>query len=295
MNLVSEIIRGVFFMPPDIARQYFPVVHNILTGNINPIRENKNNLDTTAKFVNTCNNNIQYRDVNLITDFQQDRVQPNSLFCVNLIGAITKYDQFCGPQGTRSLADSLKLADQNPNIIGHILCLDSGGGEGYAAHEFAASLKSLSKPVFAFIEGMAASAAYLIASACSLVCASSNLDRVGSIGTYITLADYSKWYQMQGIKLTEVYAEKSKDKNRDYLDAIAGDTTKVQKLVDEFNEFFIQSVISYRHESFPDDQHPWATGKMFFAQDAKQIGLIDIIAPFDDFVNSIIDNISTKP
>lgn len=295
MNIISEITRGVFFMPPDIARQYFPLVHKILTGNTNPETENKNSLSACARLIHTSNNTTHTQDANLVALDQPGAVKPNSLFCLNIIGAITKYDQFCGPQGTRSLADALKLADQNPNIIGHILCIDSGGGEGYAAHEFATALKSLSKPVFAYIEGMAASAAYLIASACSLVCASSQLDRIGSIGTYITLADYSKWYQMQGITLTEVYAQKSKDKNRDYLDAIAGDTSKVQKLVDEFNEFFIQSVIANRNELFTQEETTWSTGKMFFATQAKQIGLIDIIAPFDDYVNSIIDHIATNP
>ncbi len=301
MNIISEITRGVFFMQPDIARQYFPIVHNILSGNINAVTEKEKNsfiaykagLETISKDKFAFSDSLKQDSQANISDYPST-VKKNSLFCLNVVGAITKYDQFCGPEGTKSLAGYLKLADDNPNIIGHILCIDSGGGEGYAAHEFAAAIQSLSKPTFAFIEGMAASAAYLIASACSLICARSPIDRIGSIGTFVTLADYTKWYENEGIKLTEVYATKSKDKNRDYLDAIAGNTEKIQALVDTFNETFIHSVLTNRSDNLIDDGDTWGTGKMFFANEAKQIGLIDIIAPFDDFVSSIIDHISNN-
>ena len=295
MNIISEITRGVFFMQPDVARQYYPLVLGLLTGRL--IAGNDNNIDASSgeqcQIITKDNASLQTQPGSMLTD-NPDSIKENSIFSLSLVGPITKYDQWCGPSGTRSMAAVLKMADQNPGIVAHILRIDSGGGEGYAAQELALFLKTLEKPVFAFVEGMAASAAYLIASACSMVAASSPMDRVGSIGTYVTLADYSRWYDMQGVRLVDVYARGSKDKNRDYLEAIAGNTQKVQQVVDTFNDFFLQAVSENRSESLDITRDDWSTGKMFFAREAMATGLIDIVAGFDDFLNSILDHVS-KP
>ncbi len=295
MNIISEITRGVFFMQPDVARQYYPLVLSLLTGKLLMGDDHlaDDSRSQQCQIITKGNASLQTQPGSMLTD-NPDSIKENSIFSLSLVGPITKYDQWCGPSGTRSMAAVLKMADQNPGIVAHILRIDSGGGEGYAAQELALFLKTLEKPVFAFVEGMAASAAYLIASACSMVAASSPMDRVGSIGTYVTLADYSRWYDMQGVRLVDVYARGSKDKNRDYLEAIAGNTQKVQQVVDTFNDFFLQAVSENRSESLDITRDDWSTGKMFFAREAMTTGLIDIVAGFDDFLNSILDHVS-KP
>jgi signal peptide peptidase SppA len=295
MNIISEITRGVFFMQPDVARQYYPLVLGLLTGKLLMGDDHlaDDSRSQQCQIITKGNASLETQSGSMLTD-NPDSIKENSIFSLSLVGPITKYDQWCGPSGTRSMAAVLKMADQNPGIVAHILRIDSGGGEGYAAQELALFLKTLEKPVFAFVEGMAASAAYLIASACSMVAASSPMDRVGSIGTYVTLADYSRWYDMQGVRLVDVYARGSKDKNRDYLEAIAGNTQKVQQVVDTFNDFFLQAVRENRSESLDITRDDWSTGKMFFAREALATGLIDIVAGFDDFLNSILDHVS-KP
>lgn len=282
-------------MQPDVARQYYPLVLGLLTGKLlmgeNHLAEDSRSQQ--CQIITKGDVSLQTQPGSILTE-NPDSIKENSIFSLSLVGPITKYDQWCGPSGTRSKAAALKMADQNPGIVAHILRVDSGGGEGYAAQELALFLKTLEKPVFAFVEGMAASAAYLIASACSMVAASSPMDRVGSIGTYVTLADYSRWYDMQGVRLVDVYARGSKDKNRDYLEAIAGNTQKVQQVVDTFNDFFLQAVRVNRSESLDITSDDWSTGKMFFAREALGTGLIDIVLGFDDFLNNILDHI-TKP
>jgi ClpP class serine protease len=294
MNIISEITRGVFFMQPDVARQYYPLVLSLLTGKLihgDDHRLKEADRQSECEIISKGSASPVTQPGSTLTD-NPEAIAKNSIFSLSLVGPVTKYDQWCGPMGTRSKATLLKQADANPNIIAHILRIDSGGGEGYASQELASFLKALGKPVFAFVEGMAASAAYLIASACSMVAASSPMDRVGSIGTYVTLADYSRWYDMQGVRLVDVYAQASGDKNRDYLDAIAGNTQKVQQVVDTFNDFFLQAVRENRSESLDITSDDWSTGKMFFARDAQAIGLIDLVADFDDFVANVLDHIS---
>lgn len=298
MNILSEILRGAWMIDPLYARQYYPLVHKMLMGDIsidpsldsvdyNDLQRNQSKLvSKTAGAVNT----VDAFDV----FYYPEEITDPSVFLLDVIGPITKYNQFCGPAGMRTKGEWLKTADKHPNIFAHVLRIDSGGGEGYACRYFSDLIQTLNKPVFAFVEGMAASAAYWIAASCSHIAVSSDMDRVGSIGTYITVADYAGWYEKEGIRLVEVYATKSKDKNQDYLEAIAGDTTRMQKLVDEFNEYFLKAIAQYREQQLSADQSVWGTGNMFFAKEARKIGLIDEISTLDNYIAEIFKEYNPK-
>ena len=56
-------------------------------------------------------------------------------------------------------------ADGNANIIGHILYTNTPGGSAAGVEKFAEFITGLSKPVVAFVDGMACSAGYWLASA----------------------------------------------------------------------------------------------------------------------------------
>jgi hypothetical protein len=43
-------------------------------------------------------------------------------------GLMLKHDMLCGPAGTRTLGNRLLEADSDPNVIGHILIFETGGG-----------------------------------------------------------------------------------------------------------------------------------------------------------------------
>ena len=277
-------------MQPEAARGYFPLIHKMLTGELSPLSNHGlpekhadcslYSLDQEQKPVCQAGSTITENP---------GEVKDQSLFILDVFGAITKYDQLCA-WGMASKAQWLSQADKNPNILGHIIRIDSPGGEGYAALMFAQKLQSLQKPVFAFVEGMAASAAYWIASATSFIGVSSSMDRVGSIGTYITLADYSQWYNQQGVRLVDVYAQKSSEKNRDYLEAIKGNTSRIQSLVDSYNDIFLNQVMQSRKETLSEDTL-WQSGKMFFAHEALENGLIDHVSGFEGFVKNIIEHL----
>ncbi len=279
MNILNEVIRGVWLIQPDTAKAYYPLVHRLFTGDVLPFKDFEK--ETPVSFASMDDKQ------QIIVD-PKNRDQPSDLISIlSVTGVITKYDQTCGPLGMQTKAQLLKELDNNDHVIAHIIHVDSGGGEGYAARMMAETIKSLQKPTFAFIDGMAASAAYWIASACSFVCASSEMDRVGSIGTYISVADYRKYFADKGVNIIDVYASKSTDKNRDYFDAVDGDTSRLQTLVDTFNDFFLNAVKGNREDHL-DPESNWHTGEMFFAENAKQIGLIDAIASFDNYTSHIL-------
>ncbi len=295
MNLLNEISRGIWMIQPEASKTYFPMVHNLLNNSF--VKDVQGDLIPQIKNeVSQCRLVTLDKQTNLsqteqLLDFPES-IQEDSIFVLDLIGPITKYDQFCGPAGTKQKASWLHQADSNPNIVAHIIYIDSPGGEGYAARSMAEQIKSLQKPVVAFVDCMAASAAYLIASACSLIVVSHDMDRVGSIGTYITVADYSAYFSSQGIRIFDVYAQASSDKNKDYLEAIEGNTQRIQKLVDTFNDYFLSAISENRADSLKSDD--WKTGDMFFGKQALEIGLIDHIASFDQLTSNIL-KLTTKP
>ena len=89
------------------------------------------------------------------------------------------------------------------------------------------AINSRNKPVVAFCNDFVASAAYGIASCCDKIVANSNVCRIGSVGTYMTIVDTSEYYAKMGIKLIDIYASKSTDKNQEFQKALQGETGKM--------------------------------------------------------------------
>ncbi len=282
MNILSEIVSSPWFIEAGFASQYAPIVANMLKGEAPHFLPEKA-AQTQISFLNGPR--TWTVDVGNILDYL-DEIEEPSAFIVHIVGPITKYDQYCGPSGMAAKTAWLKIADQHPNIVAHVLKLDSGGGSGFAARLMSECISELTKPVYAFIDDLGASAAYWIASSAKAVISSSTMTRVGSIGTYLSVADYSKYFEQQGIRITDVYAKASSDKNQDYLRAIKGDTKMVQQLANEYNQFFLSHVRNQRRGKLKNST--WDSGKMFFAKEAQTIGLVDDVMSFEQCVEGIL-------
>ncbi|HRD54621.1 MAG TPA: hypothetical protein PKY96_18435, partial [Flavobacteriales bacterium] len=99
-------------------------------------------------------------------------------------------------------------------IVGVVLNIDSPGGNGNAMNLMANQVERMRKPVVGLVShGMACSAAYGIGSACDLMMTSGPMDEVGSIGTYVRLHDWSGADEKDGLKVHEIYATRSVEKN----------------------------------------------------------------------------------
>jgi len=280
MNIYSEILRGVWLMEPGYAQRVYPLAQRILLGESIP---------AASIAGKQQNDGIKLHAVNSATPGVQSNTTPsNTVIAISqLIGPIFKYDTLCA-DGVKTKFANMQKADQDPNVMAHILQIDSGGGSGFAAKFMSDGLKTLDKPVFAFVEGFAASAAYWIASACDDICLSSGMDQLGSIGTYVSIQDFRKYYEMQGINIIDIYATKSKDKNSHYLKAVDGDTDEIQAMVNSYNDFFIKAIENNRADKLQTDNKYWGTGKMFFADQAVKAGLADRVMSFDSYVAFIV-------
>jgi ClpP class serine protease len=184
----------------------------------------------------------------------------------------------------------LQRAYANQNIKGIILNIDSGGGEGGAMRLMSNTIAQRNKPILGFVDDFAASAAAGIASGTDWIVDNNNVAKFGSFGTYMTIGDYTEAWKMQGVKLIEVYADQSKDKNKEYYDALKGDLSGIKDMANRYNDEFLSMVDANRNGKLKNDS--WNTGKLFDADKAMEIGLIDEIATWEETVYSFANSLN---
>jgi signal peptide peptidase SppA len=221
--------------------------------------------------------------------------QPDSIGVIPISGPILKNDVACGPVGSSTIASWIKQADNAANIKAIILKIDSPGGMVDGTQTLADAIRSSNKKVVSFIDdGMAASAAYWFASECDEIIASHATDSIGSIGVFVQIADILKFYEERmGLKIHTIYASQSSEKNGEVRALLEkGDEKPIRmELLDPLAATFIKSVKQARAGKLNLSAGDPFKGKLYMAEEALSIGLIDRIATFEE----VVENISSNP
>jgi protease-4 len=182
-----------------------------------------------------------------------------------------------------SVVNKLSLSEKVETIIFEI---DSPGGSVDGTQTYANAIANSNKRTIGIVnEGMAASAAYWIGSSCDELYVTKSTDMVGSIGVYITLADFTEYYENIGIKVKDIYSRLSPEKNKTYHDALAGDEDAMKDHLDFIANAFHAHVKSHRDINISAGD-PFK-GAMFLAEQATEIGLIDGIKSWDELMTEI--------
>jgi protease-4 len=230
--------------------------------------------------------------------FGIDNAPAKSVAVIEVLAAITKYDS-CGDPGTQTLSSLINEAANNPNIAAIVLEVDSPGGTVAGTQTLVKAIEYAreKKPVLSFInEGMMASAAYWIGAATEEIYASQNTDYAGSIGVYQTMVDATKAWEMEGYQVKEVYARQSSEKNREYREFVdKGTTTYTEQEVSKVAAIFISSIKQARGNKINLDAGDPFKGRLYRADEALQIGLIDGIASFDKVVQRAYELADKSP
>lgn len=288
-NLLRAILSGVWMIDPSEAEKYLPLVARFIAGETNFSEQN----DPELKL------DIQGAVMASSAQTMGQAAPQGVTAIIPITGPILKYTAMCGPRGIDYYSELLSRAATDPNINSILYLIDSGGGQAYGIQSFTAQIKSVLKPSLALIhDGIGASAAYWIASAANQgIWATTKSSMIGSIGTMLTLADMKGKLEKDGIKLHEIYATQSTNKNKDYNDAIKGDYKAIRSgLLDPLNETFISSIKESRGEKISNEEV--FTGKTYMADKAMDMGLIDQIGSVQEAVNylqSIVEEQSNPP
>jgi signal peptide peptidase SppA len=216
-----------------------------------------------------------------------DEAPKGSIAVIPVRGPLMKDDeQDCGvlSAGMDTLGTRVMEADQHPNISGIILYIDSPGGTVDGTQAFADKVKSCKTPVVTFVDGLMASAALWIGSSASRVIAQNSTTEIGSIGVMVQFADMQPMWEQEGVKFHRINADQSRDKNKTFTDALNGDYNGIKnEQLNPLAEQFIAAVKANR-PNLPDSVF---TGKVFFAEDALSLGLIDEIGSLDAAIAAV--------
>lgn len=291
----SAILRGAWLLDKGWTQAHLPLLVSVIKGNGSFSSmfsgDEKRVEDVEPKKVLSHSAASVY-GVSYYTDVS--KLPNGSIAMLDISGPITKYGDMCSYGSVDHTATLNRLAN-SPNVSGIILNIDSPGGQVAGTTMLADAIKAVGsrKPVVAVIDdGIAASAAMWVASAANEIYVTKKTDQVGSIGVYTTVADWYSYFESEGLKVRDVYAPQSTEKNGDYREAIAGNDQPLKDDLKMIADQFISTVETNRAGKLTSNE--WNTGKMFYGKDAKKIGLIDGIKSFDQVVKRMDQLIQQK-
>lgn len=184
-----------------------------------------------------------------------------------------------------AMSAQFKSAVNDPDVERIVLLIDSPGGTVMGLQEFAAQIRASEKPTLAVVNGMAASAAYYIASqAKEIVMTPSGL--TGAVGVRMLRWDTSKADNDAGYRL-EVYAVPD-GKGDGYGAPTSEDGQKQNmRIVQQYYDAFVSDVAQGRGTSVDDVKANYGDGRTVSAQDAFDAGMVDRLASWNEIVGEL--------
>lgn len=219
---------------------------------------------------------------------------------IPIVGPIFRYGNYfaelCGggAVSTQILNRDITAAVKNPNVRAVILEIDSPGGEATSINEIAANIRECAKqkPIIAYGDGMMASAAYWLASACSEIVLS-DLAIVGSIGVVFSITDGSEARRRSGYTQHEIVSKQSPKKRPDF--ATEEGRALIQTLADDMGEIFVAVVAQNRGVTAETVLSDFGQGDVMIAARAVAAGMADRIDNFENLLAEVSSQRWKKP
>ena len=215
----------------------------------------------------------------------------NGMGVIRIRGVMDKSPSFFlsifGGCSTMMIRRAVEEAARNDDVEEILLIIDSPGGsvDGLAELADAVMAARKEKPVIAQVDGMAASAAYAIASQAHFVYAQ-RMDLIGSIGTRIWLYDYSKMFAEEGIEAVPIDTGEFKSAGMEGTVITKNQRADFQRIVDAYFDDFLNSITRGRNMARKDIEKV-ADGRIFTADEAIKNNLIDGISTVSETMSRI--------
>ena len=207
----------------------------------------------------------------------------------SLVNSSSWVNEYLGRAGYPEIRDALIHAASNPDIKAIALDIKSGGGAVSGVSDTADLISTIDaqvKPVYAYSDGMIASAAYWLGSSAR----SLDIGKVaeaGSIGVLVVHQENSKMLEEAGITTTVIRSGKFKAQGLsvEALSTLGKETLQAQ--VDHLNSMFVDHVASARGTSSAQVESKMGQGRVFIGQQAVDAGLADSVSNFDAFMSKV--------
>jgi len=202
-----------------------------------------------------------------------------SIAIIPVVGGIYRYanmfTEICGDTSTQVLAEDLTAAVENPAISHIVLNIDSPGGQAAGISELSQLIVEAKKikPVIGYVDDLAASAGYWIASACDHIAASKTA-MVGSIGAVYAFSLYD-----DGSEKIEIVSSVSPKKRPDVKTEEG--RSQIQAWADRLGEIFVEDVAENRGVTVEEVLNNFGQGDLLIGHDALSARMVDEITTFE--------------
>lgn len=180
------------------------------------------------------------------------------------------------------------VADNKADAI--VLDIDSPGGSAFGIPDAAAKIAAAnrSKPVYAVVNNLAASAAYWLGSQAGTIAAAPG-SWVGCIGALFAHVDETKMEELAGVKTTLLSSAQSPFKTEGYPQVPLSDAARadIQDRLDKVAQQFIDTVAKGRGIRSTTVERDFGQGRVKLADDALAARMVDRIATLEQIVNEV--------
>lgn len=197
-----------------------------------------------------------------------------------IIRRATLFSDISGATSLDSLSRDFNAALNNSSVQSILLDIDSPGGEVAGIDEFAQMIADSPKPVVAYVESLAASAGYWIASAAGEIVAAPTAS-LGCIGVVARVKnpDAKKAADLE-------FVSSQSPKKRPNLNTEAG-RSQLQEHVDHMAEVFVSTVARNRGVSEEKVTSDFGQGGVLVGRRAVDAGLADKLGSFESTLSDL--------
>ena len=222
-------------------------------------------------------------------------VRPN-LYILPITGVImdrTERRGFGGGASSGTTSEQVeKYVEQiiaDPNACGVLLRVNSPGGLATASEAIYHEIGKLRKrmPVAAHIGGIGASGSNMASVAAERIFATEE-SMVGSIGVVMQIPDFSGLMESLGVRMDVFKTGSLKAAGNPYIARTSEEREYFDERLESCFDRFVSMVKERRPNIADDDWIEIVSGKVFDADEAKEIELIDELATFDEAKSQLL-------
>ncbi len=201
-----------------------------------------------------------------------------------------------GEHPVSALLEQLDKARCDPFVKAVILRINSPGGTVVASelmHDEITHFRESGKPVVAVMMDVAASGGYYIACACDEIVAQPSTI-TGSIGVLMLMLDLTGTMQKIGVRTDAITSGVHKDSGSPFRPMRAEERDLFENVVKDMYERFVKVVVEGRPNLDEAEVRRLADGRIYTANQAVELGLIDRIASLREVTASTKELIGAR-
>ncbi|MED3907876.1 signal peptide peptidase SppA [Peribacillus simplex] len=195
----------------------------------------------------------------------------------------------------RAFMDKLKMAEENDDIKGIILRVNSPGGgvvESAEIYDKILDIKKVKKPVYVSMGSMAASGGYYISAPADKIYASPET-MTGSLGVIMHGYNYEKLAKKYGVEFETIKSGPHKDIMSPTREMTGDEREILQNMINNSYDQFVKVIADGRGMT-QKEVREIADGRIYDGRQAKENHLIDDFGHLDDVIAAMKTDIGKK-